>query len=77
MSAAFPCGSGKASRPSDDGTANVATSEPSGGTRTFVIGGQEAHIDLRNLVDVTTAAAVAKEWFERGEDSLHGHWERK
>ena len=45
--------------------------------RPFTIGGQRADIEVRYLVDMTTAAAVVREWLEMGEASTRGSWERQ
>jgi hypothetical protein len=60
-----------------DGLFQFATQSEDAGRRDLVIGGQTTSIDRRYLVDVSTAAMVAREWFERGEDSGYGWWERR
>jgi hypothetical protein len=62
----------------EDGMFQFATQRQDAGigTRELVIGGQPTDIDVRYLMDVSTAAAVAREWFDQVELSLHGWWER-
>jgi hypothetical protein len=46
-------------------------------TRPFNIGGQEADIEIRYLLDLQTAATVVVEWLAEGEQSAVGVWERQ
>lgn len=61
-----------------DGLFQFATEVEGAAERELVISGQRTRLDHRHLVDVsTTAAAVAREWFERGEQSSYRWWVRQ
>jgi hypothetical protein len=55
----------------------VDNDDQQGGTRPFVIGGQEVEIETRYLPELQTAGVVIREWLEGGEFSVLGHWERQ
>lgn len=60
-----------------DGLFQFATEVEGAAERALVIGGEPTCLDLRHLVDVSTAAAVARERFDQGEQSSYGWWERQ
>ncbi len=62
-----------------DGLLQFTSAKPHSDDETlpFTIGGQEADIETRYLLDLQTAAAVVREWLQGGDLSLHGHWERR
>jgi len=62
-----------------DGLFQFALDEVAGrqlSTMRFTVGGQDTDIETRLLVDLPTAAVVAREWLEAGESSSRGSWER-
>lgn len=60
-----------------DGLFQFATEVEGAAERELVIGGEPTCLDHRHLVDVSTAAAVAREWFKQGEQWSYGWWERQ
>jgi len=60
-----------------DGLFQFSQSDAGSTTRAFTIGGQEADIESRYLVDLEVAAIVVQEWLLGGEQSSVGVWERQ
>ena len=61
----------------EDSAFQFASQTEEHGRRDLIIGGQTTSIDGRYLVEVSKAAAIAREWCERGQDSAYGWWERQ
>lgn len=60
-----------------DGLFQFARRDAGSTTTPFTIGGQEADIEDRYVVDLATAASVVREWLVAGEESSRGTWERQ